>query len=430
MARVFGIDNKYQLIMIIIISFFVVIVALAILLSNIEFEDKVEGTIAKVVNEGDLVVNYIDGDKIDFNDKKEHSYSVSITNTSNAKLYYSIYFIEVNNSKVKVRIEDKDGKVLNELDNLANNKLINLESLAGGETVRYLIVFDNEKKIDFEGTLKVDNDSLSSESFADLILLNNNVVAPKTRVGSEVATSNEGLISMEDNKGTSYYFRGNVDNNYVMIGDLTFRIVRINGDGTIRIVLNNVLDEARPYNTNSLANLASVSTLALLSSSSLISYLNSWYDENFREYSSFLTVGDYCTDTTFNNNISGITYSSVYERIFEDKAPNLFCSGNIYSGKVGLLSVDEVVLAGAAENIPNTSYYLYNKDIPGNYVTSSSYFINVSNNVAMINVMSNGALGDGVLVTNSSYIRPVIQVSVSAKVKGSGTIDDPYVIVS
>ncbi len=430
MARVFGIDNKYQLIMIIIISFFVVIVALAILLSNIEFEDKVEGTIAKVVNEGDLVVNYIDGDKIDFNDKKEHSYSVSITNTSNAKLYYSIYFIEVNNSKVKVRIEDKDGKVLNELDNLANNKLINLESLAGGETVRYLIVFDNEKKIDFEGTLKVDNDSLSSESFADLILLNNNVVAPKTRVGSEVATSNEGLISMEDNKGTSYYFRGNVDNNYVMIGDLTFRIVRINGDGTIRIVLNNVLDEARPYNTNSLANLASVSTLALLSSSSLISYLNSWYDENFREYSSFLTVGDYCTDTTFNNNISGITYSSVYERIFEDKAPNLFCSGNIYSGKVGLLSVDEVVLAGAAENIPNTSYYLYNKDIPGNYVTSSSYFINVSNNVAMINVMSNGALGDGVLVTNNSYIRPVIQVSVSAKVKGSGTIDDPYVIVS
>lgn len=430
MARVFGIDNKYQLIMIIILSFFVVIVALAILLSNIEFEDKVEGTIAKVVNEGDLVVNYIDGDKIDFNDKKEHSYSISITNTSSAKLYYSIYFIEVNNSKVKVRIEDKDGKVLNELDNLANNKLINLESLAGGETVRYLIVFDNEKKIDFEGTLKVDNDSLSSESFADLILLNNNVVAPKTRVGSEVATSNEGLISMEDNKGTSYYFRGNVDNNYVMIGDLTFRIVRINGDGTIRIVLNNVLDEARPYNTNSLANLASVSTLALLSGSSLISYLNSWYDENFREYSSFLTVGDYCTDTTFNNNISGITYSSVYERIFEDKAPNLFCSGNIYSGKVGLLSVDEVVLAGAAENIPNTSYYLYNKDISGNYVTSSSYFINVSNNVAMINVMSNGALGDGVLVTNNSYIRPVIQVSVSAKVKGSGTIDDPYVIVS
>ncbi len=430
MARVFGIDNKYQLIMIIILSFFVVIVALAILLSNIEFEDKVEGTIAKVVNEGDLVVNYIDGDKIDFNDKKEHSYSISITNTSSAKLYYSIYFIEVNNSKVKVRIEDKDGKVLNELDNLANNKLINLESLAGGETVRYLIVFDNEKKIDFEGTLKVDNDSLSSESFADLILLNNNVVAPKTRVGSEVATSNEGLISMEDNKGTSYYFRGNVDNNYVMIGDLTFRIVRINGDGTIRIVLNNVLDEARPYNTNSLANLASVSTLALLSGSSLISYLNSWYDENFREYSSFLTVGDYCTDTTFNNNISGITYSSVYERIFEDKAPNLFCSGNIYSGKVGLLSVDEVVLAGAAENIPNTSYYLYNKDIPGNYVTSSSYFINVSNNVAMINVMSNGALGDGILITNNSYIRPVIQVSVSAKVKGSGTIDDPYVIVS
>ena len=87
-------------------------------------------------------------------------------------------------------------------------------------------------------------------------------------------------------------------------------------------------------------------------------------------------------------------------------------------------------MAGASGNVPNTSYYLYNKDIPGNYVTSSSYFINPSNNVAMVNIMSNGAIGDGVLVTNVSYIRPVIQVGISAKVKGNGTNDDPYIIVS
>ncbi|HIS18320.1 MAG TPA: hypothetical protein IAC02_06910 [Candidatus Coprovivens excrementavium] len=430
MARVFGIDNKYQLIMIIIISFFVVIVALAIILSNVHFEEKVDGTIAKVVNEGDLVVNYIDGDEIEFNDKKEHTYSISITNTSSAKLYYSVYLTEANVEEINVRIEDKNGKVVNEISNILDDKLINLDSIEGGETIRYIVIFDNDRRINFEGLLKVDNDSLSSESFADLILLNNNVVAPKTRVGSEIATTNEGLISMPDNKGTSYYFRGNVDNNFVKIGDLMYRIVRINGDGTIRIVLDGVLDETRPYNTNSLAVGTNASSLTLLESSSLISYLNSWYEENLRDYSEFLTVGDYCTDTTFNNNINGIVYSSAYERIFEDKNPNLYCNGNIYSGKIGLLSVDEVVLAGASGNVPNTSYYLYNKDIPGNYVTSSSYFINPSNNVAMVNIMSNGAIGDGVLVTNVSYIRPVIQVGISAKVKGNGTSDDPYIIVS
>ena len=220
MARVFGIDNKYQLIMIIIISFFVVIVALAIILSNVHFEEKVDGTIAKVVNEGDLVVNYIDGDEIEFNDKKEHTYSISITNTSSAKLYYSVYLTEANVEEINVRIEDKNGNVVNEISNTLDDKLINLDSIEGGETIRYIVIFDNDRRINFEGLLKVDNDSLSSESFADLILLNNNVVAPKTRVGSEIATTNEGLISMPDNKGTSYYFRGNVDNNFVKIGDL------------------------------------------------------------------------------------------------------------------------------------------------------------------------------------------------------------------
>ena len=47
-----------------------------------------------------------------------------------------------------------------------------------------------------------------------------------------------------------------------------------------------------------------------------------------------------------------------------------------------------------------------------------------------MNVMSNGAIGDGILVTYASYLRPVINISVSANIKGEGTIDNPYIIVS
>ena len=56
--------------------------------------------------------------------------------------------------------------------------------------------------------------------------------------------------------------------------------------------------------------------------------------------------------------------------------------------------------------------------------------MNSQNGITMINVMSNGALGDGMLITNESYIRPVINIGTNAKIKGKGTVDNPYIIVS
>ena len=46
------------------------------------------------------------------------------------------------------------------------------------------------------------------------------------------AESENSLLCMaSDNYGTSYYFRGNVQNNYVYFANLYWRIIRINGDG-------------------------------------------------------------------------------------------------------------------------------------------------------------------------------------------------------
>ncbi len=58
------------------------------------------------------------------------------------------------------------------------------------------------------------------------------------------ATTDEtanGLFSMADDYGTSYYFRGTAPNNYVKFGqdaegqDMWWRIIRFNGDGTVRM---------------------------------------------------------------------------------------------------------------------------------------------------------------------------------------------------
>ena len=429
MVKVFDRDNKYKTILVILLLMFFLIVSVSVIASNIDFTEKTEGIVATVLNEGDLVISYNDGNLVNVSDNDVHKYSISITNNSPKKLYYSILIEDCNIDILDVVIKDKDGNIVNEVKNI-KEKILNLYSISGNQTVRYTIEVKNTKRFGVYGKLRVINESLTTEVFADLILLNNKINVPKTRLGSEVSLEEEGLIESYDNDGKTYYFRGKTENNYFKLNNMMFRIVRINGDSTVRVVLDSSLTDKIAYNTNLLADGEQVNSLTLLANASVHTALNNWFNNNLKQYSTYLAKGSYCSDNTFdlvNNNIS---YSNSYERIFNDEAPDLFCSGVINKSYVGLLSVDEVVLAGASGNIPNTSYYLYNKNIEGNYITSNSYSINSQNGVTMINVMSNGALGDGILINDLSNIRPVINIGTNAKIKGKGTIDNPYIIVS
>ena len=58
----------------------------------------------------------------------------------------------------------------------------------------------------------------------------------KTSCSSGCAEATVGIYSMEDDLGTSYYFRGDVENNYVSFANKYWRIIRINGDGTVRMI--------------------------------------------------------------------------------------------------------------------------------------------------------------------------------------------------
>ena len=69
---------------------------------------------------------------------------------------------------------------------------------------------------------------------------NVNVSEPQTIPGSEISSSSEAVLaSTEDDYGTSYYFRGAVENNYVEYANMCWRIVRSTGDGSIKMVLSN-----------------------------------------------------------------------------------------------------------------------------------------------------------------------------------------------
>ena len=49
-------------------------------------------------------------------------------------------------------------------------------------------------------------------------------------------TETDGLYMAEDDEGKSYYYRGAVKNNYVSFAGFTWRIIRRNGDGSVRMI--------------------------------------------------------------------------------------------------------------------------------------------------------------------------------------------------
>ena len=58
----------------------------------------------------------------------------------------------------------------------------------------------------------------------------------KTSCSSGCGEATVGIYETTDNDGTSYYWRGDVDNNWVQFGGYYWRIVRVNGDGSVRLI--------------------------------------------------------------------------------------------------------------------------------------------------------------------------------------------------
>ncbi len=68
-----------------------------------------------------------------------------------------------------------------------------------------------------------------------------NITAKGTPDFSKTATMDEGLFMAEDDEGDSYYYRGAVKNNYVLFAGFIWRIIRRNGDGSVRLIYSGKL---------------------------------------------------------------------------------------------------------------------------------------------------------------------------------------------
>lgn len=428
--------RRYKLTLIVISFLLVGLVSVFFSYSNY-LDDNLNNKTLVLSNEY-LSLNYLNGnlyDIPDFLNGDKIIKKVSVTNLTDNIVGFTLAIMDINiaSKNIKIQVYDEDDNIVYDEYLLGTDtELVKTKEISGKKTLNYTIVITNEGEDTFFGAdLLVYNEySLEvANSFKETILRDNQFGGLVSPIGT-VSTTNEGLLVSEDELGQTYYFRGSVDNNYVKMNSLMFRIVRINGDGSVRLVLDNTLEDNSYYlrrinKTNEYLN------NMIFDNSDIKKVLDEWYNTNLLSVDNYIASSNFCYDNAFYLQNESEYFTNSYDRIYVSNAASLNCQEGIYVGKVGLLSIDEVIYAGASKDGTNNSYYLYNPSILNNWWTMSSSKVNAqSNNVNNYLITSGGGIDlEGKL--NSSYgIRPVISLDKSVKVSGMGTLENPYEIVS
>ena len=307
------------------------------------------------------------------------------------------------------------------------------------------------------------------------------------RIASNKNQTEALLASTEDDYGTSYYFRGSVTNNYVEFANKCWRVVRIGGDNTVKLILHNdnttsatspcsaVNNEEKAafarysgskytseYNINIDDNAyvgfmygtpgssTYETTHANTNKSTILTNLETWYNNNLKTYESVIDDNVFCndksnvTDTTFNpwsfSNVTGLgyakneTYYGATQRLVSSSktaggtGPSLKCNGDLskITSKIGLITADELAFAGYARGTGNTTTYLQ-ENATGTYWWSLSplTFNGVYANVWFVRGNDGGLVDFSV---GNGGVRPYISLQSSTNVTGEGTSENPYVV--
>ena len=267
---------------------------------------------------------------------------------------------------------------------------------------------------------------LSSMNLSSAIKVDNQLITdlPTLTTSSNNSSDKSGLyVSNLTNSGNNtYYFRGNVDNNNVSFAGMNWKIVRINEDDSIRIILDSPIDKNQKYTYNSSKNKENM----YYNESDVKPVLDSWYTENLNEYDSKISYSNYCSEI---HALWDRTWSSDKGTVYNQYNPTFKCDDPLYTYnlKVGLINYDETVFAGAYYGKQNDKYYLYTGY--AYWTMSTAGYYDSSYGSATWVVGTSGTFAWNYFYARDSYIiRPVINLSSNVAVEGHGTSADPYVV--
>ena len=295
--------------------------------------------------------------------------------------------------------------------------------------IRVVAEDGSEKIYNVNVTRKGGVTSLKNEIMENKVITANPTLTTSNNNTSDVS----GLYkSTATNTGNpTYYFRGNVENNYVSFAGFTWRIVRINEDGTIRIVMQDGINSNTKYSFNSIKdNLVNT----YYTNSQAKTTLESWYQTNIGSKSDLaknVTSGAYYCEQAKAKYSDSWTSGSATMTTYNKYTPYFKCSsdGNgkgVVNASVGLLSYDEVVYAGGYLGQSNSNYYLNNPDIHW-WTMSPAGFSGSYSAVWYVAAESGIVYRDS--VANTLCLRPVLILNADTQISdGDGTKENPFVV--
>jgi len=199
-----------------------------------------------VIADGNITINFLNGNEFSATEDKTLQFSVTNNGRDQASYYIQISDVKGNTDTITYEIISTDSNV-EVSSNLKSEIVSNYITIDGNKTDNYTVAFKTDGNEAYSGKIIVGVKQEENTTLADIILKNNEVKKETLSKIGESATNDEGLIESKGDLGTAYYFRGNVSNNYVTFAGHNWRIVKINGDGSIKLVLDAITDVLSKY---------------------------------------------------------------------------------------------------------------------------------------------------------------------------------------
>lgn len=437
-------------------------------------------------------------------------YVFSIKNTGNVDYKFDVKLLStssntINSQYIKLKIDNGKPVVLSSLTNsiIKSNVVVKAKESINitlrvwlskdtpnteiGKTFNSQIVIDgqsiytstnNDPALDTLTNLGL---SIDTEHTPDFTTVSGNSGIKKNNIGDTLATGlgdgTNGIYKSEDDLGNSYYFRGNVTNNYVYFAKNWWQIIRINGDGTIRMIYtsnpndsnaNQYIGKSRfnnNYNDNAyvgyMYGTAGSSTYNAThtntNSSTIKTVIDKWYQNNLSSYSKYIADAIYCNDREVVqvNNVGGMTLTgngagtnesayAGFNRTHVDHAPTLKCKnkndrfttsstlGNgALTNPIALITSDEVEMGGGAGFDLATNTYIVNDNyyLNGSYLYWTMTPFAYTGDGAGVDVVDNGGFVNiDAVGNNRRAVRPVVSLKSDAIGGGVGTVNNPFYV--
>jgi len=252
----------------------------------------------------------------------------------------------------------------------------------------------------------------------------------------EEVAERSGCKNITTSLGNTCYFSGDADN-YVKFAGYMWRIIRLNEDGTIRMILDGDIGNTN-WNNSGKSEIDGGYTYEDGKKSNVKKLLDEWYNDVLKEkdYMGYIKKGKFCNDT-----------NSKSSALFECEGP--FKYGGKYEEYIGLITADELKAGNSNLSYNNNSYLSYKK--PFWTMTQSSYKSNMvassicslENDFEITNCLKDEKITDIQASYYHDYeeslyqgdrsisVRPVINIDGNAYVHNTdmGTKGSPYIVV-